>query len=268
MMKIIIVILSLFLFCSCNTIPLKIINPNYSPSIETKKSYTLNKPLSCFVGDEILILKKQANLMRVAYKCKEDCKIETKGIIGKQPEIKKGDVFLKYAIYDNNLIVKRVNQQLVELDYNVYRNDFRNYDIGVGIRANGTIGLGYFAMITTHPYDYELLEQKNWSEDVLFDKIDYIESIKSNFVYSLKYMGTVNSIIKIEVIVSHISKPLLSSTKIIEYDMTKGNIIGYKGIKIEVTSYGNYEINYMILEDNNLDWVRFENREIENYILK
>lgn len=133
-------------------------------------------------------------------------------------------------------------------DYDLYYSDLKpngSSPYAVGIAYNRKTGL--YSAFAKGPTGFSVKEV----EGLKAEPAEYIESceecFKKEFVYNGKSGNTFKFVYR--EYINNMARPALAQD--IQYDLVDGNIVGIKGLRIEIISTNNTTIEYKILSDFN-----------------
>ena len=121
----------------------------------------------------------------------------------------------------------------------------------ININSDGTINKGW---IYTHG---AIADQGVWTKERLFVKSQVpIKQDKNSFRAEILYSGLSGNTIKTiyREYSNDIARPAFSQD--LQYNLDESKVIAYKSIRIEVLKVSNAQIEFKVLSDGDLPWIR------------
>jgi hypothetical protein len=214
-MKLIVAFYSLLIFSGC-AVPTKVTSPE-NFSISTPQ---LNSQQEIEIG--ISLVSKESGFKYKALRILKDTKIKTGYLL---KEIKEGEIFI------NNSYTSK---------YDLY-SKIDGSTFGIALPKSGGKAISFYIPgtgITFNKNNNMTIEYKE-----LLTPIPKKEYLKQDFIYN----GKVGNAIKFTYreFVDDLARPAF--TQDLQYDLTESNVIGFRGLRIEILSATNTKIEYKVL---------------------
>ncbi len=255
--KIVILILtSTFLSVGCGVkIPVTRIIENESDfRVENHmmKNYSLNKNLTVGVGDVMISVRPYTTSFTKGYKLLKDYSA---------PYI--GGVDRICCLYADMVFIPKYKTPLGILIHNYqYRSTYYGYqppvdETFIEINEDGEVIRG---TIVEQNGNFNFHSQDVWTKEKLFEKGIHEKNIFGDYSIELVYSGKIDENIKVNYYeYQHTSKGKLirdSFSKELQYNLNEGNIISYKTIKLEIIKATNNQIEFKVISDQDVDWLK------------
>lgn len=213
------------------------------PTQEKTYSYEIGKPISATVGTEMISIKNMFTLPRYtpvfAFQ-------PPAAVFSDMPQIKPGLEWVAFFGHDDLYIISSF-EYAKEVGIEINKN-------GQVINSKPWIGLANF--ITSSSGKTVRMYQKSWDlPDRQLFKPDGFLIKEGSYKIDLVYGGKLNNVLEIIIkeYIDDLSKVFKSQS--IKHDLSSGDTISYKTLKMQVIEATDSKITFKVLEDGGLPWV-------------
>lgn len=244
MKKIIMLILIIFVAVSCTMKNLVFVPINIQSQTKTDtkyvKNYEVNKTNFAGMGASVLQIKKVITSQTPAYISENDFELplSSKYDILQPMKVKKDDYYYLRGKSDSGLyictsLVGQFNVQMIEID------------------DEGRIRSGACLLKTDKMYAYWRGEYKDLTK---FKPTIAVKLYPSDYEYDLTYVGFNSNALKINAVEKYLGN--VHNQQTLEFNISDDKIISYRSIKIKITDVSNSGIEFMIIDEGDLSWVK------------
>jgi hypothetical protein len=210
----------------------------YGSGIRKKsKNYTIGETLNAKVGSPLFSGKTLVN--KISYESNLDYQPPNAGASNFQSKITKG---MKFEVWGR---LQRDTSKLI-----IYNGNFSN---GIIIDREGYVHKGWISLSQTLPG--AVFAEDEFTKEQLFKFVESVpnkEAFKAEMIFNSLDGNKLN--VSYNEYTNPSGKP--SKTTDLNFEVSPNKIIDYKDIKIQVLSVSGNEIQYKIISDDGLNWVK------------